>query len=414
MTSDKRKFEIVLYGASSFVGQIITGHLASRLEAGSWAVAGRNPDKLRRVLAQYKCEDIPVLTADASDDEALTEMCKQASVVISTVGPYALYGEGVVKACAHAGTGYVDLTGEPHWIKRMQTRYQEVAVANGAQLVHCCGFDSIPSDMGVYFLQQHTIANTGNPCDDIAMRVHRIKGGASGGTVASILNLMEEARRDKNIRKQLADPYLLCNSPATRIRQPTVKKACYDPVTHRWIAPFIMAAINTRVVHWSNSLRNYPYTEHFTYEEAIVTGRGRKGAMRGWTMTLGLGGFMLAASSKLLRKLLQKHWLPKPGEGPSHKAQQQGYYDIRFYGANSAQRQFAARVTGDRDPGYGSTAKMIAECAILLSHQRRENSELAGGIMSPSACFGASLIEPLTTHAGLRFEILPTHSAADV
>ncbi|WP_218311345.1 saccharopine dehydrogenase family protein [Alteromonas antoniana] len=403
--TEKRKYDIILFGATSFVGQIITGYLANRLDASCWAVAGRNEEKLRTVLAQHGCTDTDMMVVDANDDKALHDMCQQASVIITTVGPYALYGESVVAACAETGTGYVDLTGEPQWIKKMQDKYQETAKQHGAQIVHCCGFDSIPSDMGVYFLQQHAQQKFQSAFSTVAMRVHRIRGGASGGTVASMLNLVEEAGKDKAIKKQLSNPYLLCGENDASVRQPNVKKACYDPVTGAWIAPFIMAAINTRVVHWSNCAMAYPYGKSFRYEEAMVTGRKRKGAIRAWTMTLGLGGFMVAASVSWLRTLLEKYWLPKPGEGPSEKAQQQGFYDIRFYGETSDGKRAAARVTGDRDPGYGSTAKMLSECAILLVSMRDEGTAPSGQF-SPASCFGDALIPQLSEHAGLRFEIV--------
>lgn len=401
--TEKRKYDIILFGATSFVGQIITGYLAKRLEPGRWAVAGRNEEKLRTVLSQRNSPDTDLLVVDANDNDALNDMCKQASVIITTVGPYALYGENVVAACAETGTGYVDLTGEPQWIKKMQDKYQQKAQQNGAQIVHCCGFDSIPSDMGVYFLQQHAQQKFHAPCSTIAMRVHRIRGGASGGTVASMLNLVEEAGKDKAVKKQLSNPYLLCKDNG--VRQPNVKKACYDPISGAWIAPFIMAAINTRVVHWSNCAMEFPYGKDFRYEEAMVTGRKRKGAMRAWTMTLGLGGFMVAASVSWMRSLLEKYWLPKPGEGPSEKAQQQGFYDLRFYGETSKGEKAVARVTGDRDPGYGSTAKMLSEAAILLVAMRDEGTAKSGQF-SPATCFGESLIPQLTEHAGLRFDIL--------
>ena len=403
--TEKRKYDIILFGATSFVGQIITGYLATRLDANQWAVAGRNEEKLRTVLAHQNGSDTDLMVVDANDKDALHEMCLQASVIITTVGPYALYGESVVAACAQTGTGYVDLTGEPQWIKKMQDKFQQEAQQSGAQIVHCCGFDSIPSDMGVYFLQQHAQQKFQSVCNTVCMRVHRIKGGASGGTVASMLNLVEEAAKDKAVKKQLANPYLLCAENAANVRQPNVKKACYDPVSGAWIAPFIMAAINTRVVHWSNCAMGYPYGKDFRYEEAMVTGRKRKGAMRAWTMTLALGGFMVAASVSWLRTLLEKYWLPKPGEGPSEKAQKQGFYDIRFYGETSSGNRTVARVTGDRDPGYGSTAKMLSESAILLVSMRKDGMAPSGQF-SPATCFGDKLIPQLSGHAGLRFEIM--------
>ncbi len=405
-----RDYDVVVFGATSFVGQIIARYLSthySQQDKVKWSLAGRSQNKLDGVV-----KDLPskhntrpdILIADVNDYDALVAMCKRAKVVLSTVGPYAQFGEPVIKACIESDTSYVDLTGEPQWIKAMLDAHGKAASDSNAKLVNSCGFDSIPSDLGVYFLQQQSQLRFGKPCTKVAMRVRRIRGGASGGTVASMLQLVEEMGRDKSLRKKLANPYVLCPPDhGLSARQPNIKKACYDHHTKRWIAPFIMAAINTRIVHRSNALMGNPYTDHFTYEEALVTGKDTKGAMTGWMTTLGLGGFMMAASVKPLRGLMEKYWLPKSGEGPSEKAQQEGFFDIYFYGETDDGNTLTVRVTGDKDPGYGSTAQMIAEAAIKLAKSEKLQA-LPGGFYTPASCFESSLFAPLQEHAGLTFE----------
>ncbi|MCW8107185.1 saccharopine dehydrogenase NADP-binding domain-containing protein [Alteromonas ponticola] len=405
-----RDFDVVIFGATSFVGQIIARYFAlhySQQEKVKWALAGRSQDKLNALVKGLpsKHDNKPqLLVADVQDDLALANMCKRTKVVLSTVGPYSQYGEPVIKACIECDTSYVDLTGEPQWIKAMLDLYGKSANQSQAKLVNSCGFDSIPSDLGVYYLQQQSQLHFNKPCTKVAMRVKRIRGGASGGTIASILQLVEEMGRDKSLRKKIANPYVLCppNHGFSK-RQPNLKKACYDNHTQRWIAPFIMAAINTRIVHRSNALMGNPYTDHFVYEEALVTGKKTKGVMTGWMTTLGLGGFMAAASIKPLRSLMEKYWLPKSGEGPSEKAQQEGFFDIYFYGETDAGDTLIVQVTGDKDPGYGSTAQMISEAAIKLAKSDKLQA-LPGGFYTPASCFGDTLFTPLQEHAGLTFE----------
>ncbi|NMH61340.1 saccharopine dehydrogenase family protein [Alteromonas ponticola] len=405
-----RDFDVIVFGATSFVGKIIARYLAthySQQENVKWALAGRNLDKLNSLVRELpsKHQTQPeLIVADVEDDAALLKMCNRTRVVLSTVGPYSQFGEPVVKACIESDASYVDLTGEPQWIKAMLDNYSKAASESQAKLVNSCGFDSIPSDLGVYFLQQQSQLHFDKPCTNVAMRVRRIRGGASGGTIASMLQLVEEMGRDKSLRKKLANPYVLCPpNHGMSVRQPNIKKACFDSHTKRWIAPFIMAAINTRIVHRSNALLGNAYTDHFIYEEALVTGKHTKGAMTGWMTTLGLGGFMAAASVQPLRRLMEKYWLPKSGEGPSEKAQKEGFFDIYFYGETDAGDTLTVRVTGDKDPGYGSTAQMISEAAIKLAKSEKLQS-LPGGFYTPASCFKDTLFIPLQEHAGLTFE----------
>ena len=324
------QYDIVVFGATSFVGKLLCHYLANQSSGGQplrWAAAGRSPDKLQDLRASLGGAQaaLPLIVADAADETALAAMCRQARVVISTVGPYALYGEPLVKVCAGIGTDYCDLTGEVHWIKRMLDRYEPAAKASGARIVNCCGFDSIPSDLGVYFLQEEARGRFGEPCPKIAMRVKAMRGGASGGTIASMMNIAKEAAGNPALRKELANPYLLCpSSGAPNVRQPSVGAAAYDPDYQAWVAPFIMAGINTKIVHRSNALSGYAYGRDFRYDEAMLTGKGLAGRARALAITAGLGGFLAASALSPTRWALERV-LPAPGEGPSSEAQASGF-----------------------------------------------------------------------------------------
>ena len=312
----EKQFDIIIYGATSFVGQIVTQYMHDRYGDGAvgWAIAGRSRSKLEDVARSVGLPDIEMIVADAADEAALQQMCARTKVVISTVGPYALYGDHLVKVCAESGTHYCDLTGEPHWIRRMQAAHEETAKDSGARIVHCCGFDSIPSDLGVHVLQDHAVKALGEPCERIDMRVMRIKGGASGGTIASMVELVKEASGNAQLRRELKNPYSLCPPDHDfTVRQRNVG-AEEDKRLGKWITPFIMEAINTKVVHRSNALSGNSYGTDFRYEEAMVTGRGTGGKRRAKMTALGLGAFTAGVAIPPIRWLLGK-FLPKPGEG---------------------------------------------------------------------------------------------------
>lgn len=400
-----QKFDVIVYGATSFVGQIMTRYMAEQFSDGSvrWAIAGRSQSKLEKISEEAGLTDIDVLIADANDEVALRAMCARGKVVISTVGPYALYGDTLVKVCAETGTHYCDLTGEPQWIRRMQDQHEKTAQDSGAIIVHSCGFDSIPSDLGVHFLQQHAMREFGTPCNRINMRVAKLKGGASGGTIASMINMVKEAAGDSELRRQLRDPYSLCPQPHELSAQQHDVKMAYDEEYESWIAPFVMAAINTRVVHRSNAVRDNQYGADFMYEEAMVTGKGGRGKRIARAMAWGMNGVMLGLAVPPTRWMLENHILPKPGEGPSEKAQLEGEYDLVFLGTTPGGDMVKCRVTGDRDPGYGSTAKMLAQAAVCLAEDIPKTT--AGGFWTPATVLGDKLIKRLQAHAGLTFDI---------
>lgn len=404
------QYDIILFGATSFVGQIMSRYMLETYPPGSdlsWAIAGRSESKLSTLKASLGpgAQALPVIVADADNDDNINAMCSATKVVVSTVGPYALYGEPVVRACASQGTDYCDLTGEPQWIAKMLRRYESVAKISGARIVHSCGFDSIPSDLGVYFLQQQAVEKFGQHCETVKMRVKAMKGGASGGTIASMLNLIKEATSDPSLRKMLANPYALCpEDHPFKARQTNLKSATYDEDVQAWIAPFVMAAINTRIVHRSNALLDNQYGENYLYDEAMMTGKETRGGINATLLSLGLGGFMVAAALPPTRWFMEKLILPKPGEGPSEKEQLEGRFDLRFVGKTVDGRQARCKVTGDRDPGYGSTAKMLAQAAVCLAKDISKE-EKGGGFWTPASVFGDTLIDRLQAHAGLTFEL---------
>lgn len=408
--NDKR-FDLVVFGATSFVGQILCRYLHDTLGADTplrWALAGRSEAKLAEVRAGLgaTAAGLPLIVVDATDAAGLAALCRDTRTVVSTVGPYALYGEPLVRACAENGTHYCDLTGEVQWIPRMIQRYQAAAEASGARLVHCCGFDSIPSDLGVFFLQQQARAAFGQPCQTVHMRVKAAKGGLSGGTVASMMNAVTEAVNDPAVRQQLTrDPYSLCPpGHGYTQRQAPLNDAALDPDFQAWRAPFIMAGINSRVVHRSNALLGNAYGSAFTYDEAMLTGTGLRGRLTALALAGGIGAFIAGTALAPTRYLLARFVVPKPGEGPSPAAQQAGYYDLRFLGRTAAGEVIRTKVTGQGDPGYGSTAKMLGQAALCLTQDIAD--DVPGGFWTPASLLGEALLQRLQSHAGLTFERL--------
>ena len=370
-------------------------------------MAARSKSKLSSLKDELgnKAQNIPILIADSFNQDSLQVLCDRAGVIISTVGTYALYGELLVKLCALSGTDYCDLTGEAQWIKRMVERYENEARASGARIVHSCGFDSIPSDLGVKFLQDLAQEHFGAYCNHVKMRVKATKGGASGGTIASALNLVQEAAKEPSLRQELKDPYSICPlGHSFKARQKTVAVE-YDEDFNSWVGPFLMAAINQRIVLRTNALLSRPYDPDFTYDEGTLTGDGRKGEKRAKRLSAVSSIGMVGVSLPPIRWLATRFFLPKPGEGPSLEQQDKGFFDLRFFGSNDQGGKIIVKVTGDKDPGYGATAKMLAQAGISLWRDVDKGS-LPGGFWTPASVFGARLFERLQAHAGMTFEAL--------
>ena len=409
--SDKHDFDLVLFGATGFTGQLLAEYLLKRHGVDGdlrWALAGRNLDKLKTVRSKLgeSATTLDLLTADSHDRASLDALVTRTQAVCSTVGPYALHGSDLVAACAASGTDYCDLTGEVPWMYRMLEAHQAQAEQSGARLIHCCGFDSIPSDLGVWFLQQQAMERFGRPMTRIRMGVERMRGAMSGGTAASMINIIEETRRDAELARVVKNPYALC-PPGQRkgTHQTYVKSPEFDDSLNSWLAPFVMAAINTRIVHRSHALQGRPWGEDFKYDEAIMTGRDFAGRRRAWGCSLGLGSFALGASFSSTRKLMAKRLLPKAGEGPSPEQREKGFFKLLFDGYNGNGERLRLRVSGDRDPGYGSTAKMLGEAAFTLATDLPTDA-LTGGFWTPSTALAERLKPRLEANAGLKFEVV--------
>ena len=402
--------DLTIFGATSFVGQILTRYLFAQFGAHDglkWALAGRSEQKLQRLRSSLgpKGARLPLVVADAADADALGALCGQTRVVISTVGPYALYGEPLVKACAETGTDYCDLTGEVQWIRRMIRGYEKTARKSGARIVHCCGFDSIPSDLGVHFLQREAVQRFGAPCTRVKLRVKGISGGFSGGTVASLMNAVKEATADPKLRKELANPYSICpKGHGVKVRQPRVKIAELDADFDSWVAPFVMSAVNTRIVHRTNALTRHSYGKEFVYDEAVLTGPGLKGRLTAAGITAGIAGVMAAGTIAPVRTAVERFIAP-PGSGPSEGAQKKGFWDLRLLGQTSDGRSLRVKVVGQGDPGYGSTSKMLGQAAACLALDVPK-SAVRGGFWTPATALGDRLIARLEKHADVEFEVL--------
>jgi short subunit dehydrogenase-like uncharacterized protein len=413
MERSDREYDVVVQGATGFTGRLVAEYLLGRYGVGGelrWAMAGRNPAKLEAVRDEIGREagkdasGVPIVVADADDRAALDALAASARVVCSTVGPYAKYGSGLVAACVGAGTDYCDLTGELQWMRRMIDAHEPGAKASGARIVHNCGFDCIPSDLGTWFVQREMRGRHGVPARRVSLRVRGSKGGASGGTIASMLNMLDEAERDPSIRRLLADPYAL--NPEGRRSGPDGNEGLrptHDDDFDAWTGFFVMAGINTRVVRRTNALLGDLYGADFRYDEAILTGDGPLGWLKAAGLGLGTGSVMALMALGPIRRLAAR-FLPKPGEGPSKEVRESGYWDLELFAEHPDDRgkSLRARVTGDRDPGYGSTAKMLAESAVCLA---QDEARTGGGFWTPAAAMGDALVTRLSANAGVTFRI---------
>jgi short subunit dehydrogenase-like uncharacterized protein len=315
-------------------------------------------------------------------------MAERTRAVITTVGPYQLYGEALVKACVEAGTDYVDLSGEPAWMHDIISAYGDKAKASGARIVHSCGFDSVPFDLGVYYLQAHEKEKTGKPLSRIKGRVRAMKGTFSGGTAASFAETMKRVAAESEVLNVLIDPFSLCEG-FKGPEQPAGNKPIYEEDLNAWSAPFIMAVINTKNIHRSNALMGHAYGEDFVYDEMFLTGPGDQGEQM--------------ANAIANDRSMQDN-PPKPGEGPSKEERETGFYDVMFTGETADGERLTASVKGDKDPGYGSTSKMIAECALALVKDVSRD-QTPGGVYTPAPALGDAVIKRLSEHAGLTFAI---------
>jgi short subunit dehydrogenase-like uncharacterized protein len=403
-----RTFDLIVFGATGFTGRLVAEYLHNTYgDAGDlrWAMAGRSAARLAEVRDALGIDAaLPLLVADAADADALTALVRQAKVVLTTVGPYQRFGEPLIRACAAAGTDYVDLCGEPGWMAKMIPELQPVAQASGARIVFSCGFDSIPFDLGVLYAQHEAQARLGAPLKRVHGRVKTMKGTFSGGTVASMLATYAATKADPSLRRTLVDPFALV--PGFKgPRQPNDFVAERDALAGGWAAPFVMATINTKNVHRSHALLGHPWGTDFVYSERMLTGDGAAGEQRAKKMLRQAKTQNLLLAFAPTRALLARFALPKPGEGPNAEQREKGRYDVLFFGETADGRTLTGRVTGDRDPGYGSTSKMIGEAAIALARDI-DRTQTPGGVWTPAAAMGMPLVERLRAKAGLTFDLV--------
>ena len=387
----EREFDLVVFGASGYTGKLVAEYIQNEYggdQSLKWALAGRNKDKLADIKEDLNLEsDLTILKVDSNDQESLDAMTSAAKCILTTVGPYQLYGSNLVESCAKNGTDYVDLTGEPGWMYEMINEHKETAKKSGARIVFSCGFDSIPFDLGVYFVQQAVRDKFGKPAQHVRGRVKAMNGEFSGGTIASLGATMATLKEKPELIKVLANPFSLTEG----FEGPTQlddSKVLLDEKLNMWVAPFVMAPINTKNIHRSNALLGHEYGEDFCYDEMMIAGEGEEGKQIADAMTSAnpMGG----------------EDVPQPGEGPSQESREQGNYDVQFF-ADVDEGCIEARVTGDMDPGYGSTSKMITESAMCLIH---DCNDLSGGIYTPAPAMGNKLIKRLIEKAGLTFDII--------
>ena len=405
----EREFDVVVWGATGFTGKWVAKHLFDHYpqEKLRWAIAGRNSTKLEEVR-QFIGDNnslVKDILADSADEDSLSKLVGATKVIISTVGPYAYYGSKLVKACAEAGTHYVDLTGEVPWMREMIDAHIQSAENSGARIVHSCGFDSIPSDIGTFYIQNQAKQRFDRYLQNVHFSLIKSKGGVSGGTVHSMLNVIEEAVKNKKVRRLMGNPYSLNPDQNFKgVDKADQRSAKYNDDLSKWTAPFVMAAINTRIVRRSNALMNFRYTEDFSYTESMATGSGMKGHLTATSIAAGLAVFTGVSITGVGRKLVSK-LLPSQGEGPEVDPENPGFYNIALLGETVDGHKLRAKLTGDADPGYGSTSKMLAESAVCLAFEEA-NLAVGGGFWTPSSAMGAPLLERLQNNAGLTFEII--------
>jgi short subunit dehydrogenase-like uncharacterized protein len=402
-----KPFDLVVFGATGFTGRLVAEYLNASYGVSSglaWAIAGRSPGKLAEVRRAIGAgEALPLIAADASDAGGLAALAQQSRLIITTVGPYQLYGEALVSACARAGTDYVDLCGEPTWMARMIPLLEAPARSSGARIVFSCGFDSIPFDLGVVFLQDEAKRRFGSPLNRVHCGVRKMKGKPSGGTIASALATIEQVVRDPAAVRTMLDPFAL--TPGFKgPRQPASGAAAYDELAEAWTGPFIMAPINTKNVHRTNALLGHPWGRDFVYDERMLAGVGARGERRARRLARAARVQNALLAFAPTRALLSRFALPKPGEGPSAEEREAGGYDLLLIGQAADGRTLRASVRGKGDPGYASTSRMISESALCLIEDV-DRAQTGGGVWTPGAAMGQKLISRLQAKAGLTFAI---------
>jgi short subunit dehydrogenase-like uncharacterized protein len=414
----ERELDVVVFGATGFAGKLVAEYLAQHApEEVRVGLAGRSQDRLEQVRAGLGAAAAkwPLIVADSADPASLGALAGSARVVVTTVGPYRPRGLPLVAACAEAGTDYIDLSGEVLFQRDSIDRYHAVAERTGARIVHGCGFDSIPSDLGVHLLRETVRADGSDPgegdggggeeLEDTTLVVTRLRGGFSGGTLSSIVEQLDEVRADPSLRRVAGDPYALSPDRAAEPdlgRQRDLMKVRQDKMLGIWTGPFLMASINTRVVRRSSALLDWAYGRQFRYREVSGFGPGRAGAVRAAVTTAGLGALAAGLANPRIRRLLVGRLLPGPGQGPSEQTRRNGRFRMEIHTRTSAGRHYRARVAAQGDPGYQATAVMMGESALALTVDRDRLPGRAG-VLTPATALGTVLTDRLRA-AGMTFE----------
>ena len=418
MNNNDKRYDVVVWGATGFTGRLVCEYLATHYSVGTkalrWAIAGRSESKLKALrndllLWDEGADSLPILLGESFDVESLTAIAEQTRVVCTTVGPYLDYGAALVEACIKGGADYCDLTGETPFIRKMVDKFHQSAADSGRRIVNCCGYDSIPSDLGCLMVQRAAKERYGASCREVKLYVKRSKGGVSGGTIASMLGFVERAATDKSITSVLGDPYALNPRGTWRGNDGSDQQSVeWDEDVNRWTGAFLMAGINTRIVRRSNWLLEMEYGEGFRYGEVSIVGRGFRGRAQGEMMRGAMGIFGALVAVSPTRWLLKKTVLPAPGEGPNREEREAGFFhfELRGKGTDTEGSPFVmtGQVKGDKDPGYAGTARMLSEAAVCLALDA-DTLPKRFGMLTPASSMGDVLIERLRA-AGMTFSVL--------
>ena len=405
MTDTNRVYDIVVWGATGVAGSLVADYLADQYTSDELSIAlgGRNQARLEDIAAtltdRYDAwQTLPIVIGDATEIETLREITRQTAVVCTTVGPYTTYGTPLVEACIDTGTDYCDLTGEVNWVREIIDRYHNAAVENETRIVHSCGFDSVPADLGTALAQSYAIDTYESPCDVVQIYLEDGDGSISGGTLASFGELFEAVSNDPIAQQTLANPYSLApvgERDGVDSGEQTAPRR--DRLRSGWTAPSPMAPVNERIVRRSNALLGYPWGREFRCTELIPTGSGAGSAVKAVFIAGALAGFKSAMGVDTLRDGIQEYIFPDPGEGPAREAAMDGSFTVQACGRGTGpdgQFTVEALIGADMDPGYGATARMLSESGMALV-ENDTDSPLDGGVLTPASAIGAPLADRL-------------------
>ena len=412
------KYDLIVMGATGFTGRLVVEYLIKNYgvknEKFSWAIAGRAQKNLEQLKNSFihldpRISSLAIFVADSFDLGSLDNMTSSCKIVISTVGPYLKFGKSLIKSCVNNGTHYCDLTGEVPFIRESIDLFDEKARQNKCRIIHSCGFDSVPSDIGVLFLQKHSLENFNDTCDEVNLYVRSMKGGFSGGTIESMINISNYMDSNPKNKQILRSPFALNSRKSIKnnIRQPSLKSVKWDNVNQRWICPFIMSGINTRIVRRTNAISDFNYGKNFIYSEVYSFKKGLSGFFNAVIMLIMLASLQLSMKVRPLLWILRKIVFPKPGEGPSNQKRVEGFFKLKIIGLKNNIRKISITIIGDSDPGYSATAKMLTESclSILLNNEKIPDNY---GVLTPASGIGLIIIERLKDK-GITFTLDQNH-----